>query len=274
MKNRTRLDISVCAKSAITRSKYYHVLCYGTLVLSTAFAVQVSAIPLNLDAERQVQVGDQATGAHVGALGDSTAVGLFSDSVSQNLGGTPNNSAVTTTATQNSNIAAAAGLFAGDGTAHIDFSAAPATGVFAQSFFDVFFDLTTPHAYALKGFLKTNNDGGLAQALFQLGIDGAPLLLDLASFNFDNQGKPVDISSSGILAPGTYELFALSQMSDANNGFYGGDAAFNFTLQLTDLGRPLPEPATNALLGLAVCGLMWRRGWRSKGELMPFSDEG
>ena len=103
-----------------------------------------SATPTNVSVDfRQVLIHDNPTGEHRRPNSPSTALGLLSDSVSANL------SRVTTKATQATNVNGPGGLFAVSGDANVGFSAADGSGVFAQTFYDVFFDLLTLHSYSL-----------------------------------------------------------------------------------------------------------------------------
>jgi hypothetical protein len=65
--------------------------------------------------------------------------------------------------------------------------------IYASSFFDVFFDLATPHGYALVGDLVANDDGGFARA--RLSLTG-PL-----SFSYLAIGMTPNTSMSSSVAP-------------------------------------------------------------------------
>ena len=163
---------------------------------------------------------------------------------------------------QNTNIDGPAGSFSGSGSASVGYSVLRSLDVAASSFFDVFFDLSTPHTYSLTGTLVANDDGGFARA--RLGLTGPTSL----SFIAIGVNPNVAMSASGVLSPGTYRLVVEAAMDNGGNAqdgaYMGGDAAFNFNFQLTDASRPIPEPTMTLLLaaglGCAAGSRRRRRG--------------
>lgn len=220
------------------------------VVALTAFGEMPGATAnvINVTANRHVDVGD-ITGSFAGANSPSTALGSFSDSVTQTLGVTSAPPGEQVTAQQNTNIQAGTGQFSGNGSGQIGFSVIDADTVFADSFFDVFFEITLPHSYSLTGSLDTNVDGGLGVANFSLS---GPTTLGFAAVN----NGPVSLNSSGLLLPGIYVLKVEARMdnggSTSPDSFMGGSATFDFNLSLTE---EVPEPATLAIFGLGLAGL-------------------
>lgn len=219
-------------------------LSLGTICLALAFtAAQAAATPINVIANRQVEVGDIGVDV-LGPLSPSSALGAFSDSVTANL------SDEEVTAEQNSNIGS--GGFSGTGSATVGFSVLETEEVFAESLFEVSFDLTSAHNYNLTGNLTANVDGGSALGVFQLL---GPTPLGFAAVDFGSQA----LSGSGVLAPGSYQLTVLALMYPGEtievDSFMGGSATYDFNFRLEESTTPAPEPGTLALLAFGLMGL-------------------
>lgn len=216
----------------------------GTICSALVFtAAQAAATPINVVANRLVEVGDIGVNV-LGPLSPSSALGAFSDSVTANL------SDEDVTAEQNSNIGS--GGFSGTGTATVGFSVLETEEVFAHSLFEVSFDLTSPHSYTLTGDLTANVDGGSALGVFELV---GPTPLGFSAIDFASQV----LSSSGVLAPGSYQLTVLALMYPGETieefSFMGGTATYDFNFLLQESTTPAPEPGTLALLAFGLMGL-------------------
>ncbi len=134
------------------------------LTASIISAHEAAATPINITANRYIQLGSDISGPIDGPLSPSTALGSFVDSLTLNLGDEE------ASADQDSNIAGSS--FSGSGGSSIGFSVIEDENVSALSFFDVFFDLTSNHSYSLNGELLANVDGGRGLASFDLSGPG------------------------------------------------------------------------------------------------------
>jgi hypothetical protein len=176
--------------------------------------------------------------------------GSFTNNVTGNFGAStaaPGGGAIAANASQVSNVAPL--FLSGSGGSHIDGSSSlPATH--AQSVYDVTFTLAGQHSFSASGTLTSGVDGGTAVANFQFT---GPGVNDV----FARTGNQADLpfSDSGILAPGSYHLFANAKTDSNPPTAFSDNATFFFTLNLT----PIPEPLTPALGILALTGLSIRR---------------
>jgi len=153
--------------------KYFKLIL--TFSVCLIYANQVFAAPVNVVATRLVQVGDIG-GSFLGPNSSSTALGVFTDDLSISL--TPNRNTVPAEAHQSSDINAGAGLLSGTGSVGVGFNAQQKDGVFANSIFDVTFDLALAHSFALGGVLNAGSDGGRAETLLQLFDSTNALVFD------------------------------------------------------------------------------------------------
>ncbi len=230
----------------------------GMLLTSALVASQtVSAVPINVTATRSVTVGDLDNGNTSGPNSPSSALGAFSDTITQSLGADPD-APEDTTADQGTDIQPGSGLFSGEGTGSVGFSVPLSEGVFANSFFDVFFEISLDHSFTLSGSLTASADGGSARARFDL-LGPTPL-----SFSaIDSDTTP--LADSGLLSAGSYHLTVSAIMDNDGNvdpgSFMGGTATYSFNFGITESSQQaqVPVPATLALLGLGLMGMVVAR---------------
>jgi hypothetical protein len=212
-------------------------------------ANEAGATPVVVGAIRDVTIGDFAN-TLPGPNSPFNGVGTFNDIITANLGDED------VTAQQSSNIDEAGGLLSGNGTSTIGFSVVEFDEVFSSSHYEVFFDLSSPHAYNLTGTLGASIDGGRGIAAFLLI---GPTPLDFAAVDFGT----VNLAGSGVLDAGFYRLIVSSLVDPGPeiepNSFMGGVATWNFNLQLEETTTQAPEPVTLSLLALGLAGVLARR---------------
>lgn len=142
----------------------------------------------------------------------------------------------------------------GIGTAGILFRNQPEG--FAESFFDVTFDLDVPHDFQLVGALFVTGEAAPAAAYSSFSFTG-PGTSEVYSVGVD---ESTTWNVSGTLAPGTYSLSAVAHANDVApfNGFHAALANYDFLLRLDQV----PEPSGFiiwSVIGLAVIGFGWCR---------------
>ncbi|MCC6163322.1 MAG: hypothetical protein IT182_08235 [Acidobacteria bacterium] len=230
----------------------------ASLIVAAAFPVllasQATGSPINIVPSRTVDIHEGSTPV---AHGASSTTGTF---FVHPFGPVPSAPLIIVGASQNTTIDGPSGTFSGSGSATVGYSVLRSLDVSASSFFDVFFDLATPHVYSLAGTLQASDDGGFARA--RVSLTGPTSL----SFLAIGVNPNVALSGSGVLAPGTYRLVveaAMDNGGDTQIGAYmGGNAGFNFDFQLTDPSHPVPEPTVTLLLFGGCACAAYGRGLR------------
>jgi hypothetical protein len=243
-------------------------------------AGQALAAPINVAATHEVVVGDTAGGSVFGANSPSNALGLWGDDVAHSFTYPPK-APLLAQAHLSSLIGGQTTTFAATGIVAVDFSAQQRDGVFAQSIWDVSFDLAAANTYSLQGFLYASTDGGRGESIFQLFGAGPDPIISFDAISSDDFRTPlVNLLSSGTLAAGSYTLEVESILDNcvhsrlstgtnnpcgpAPDSYMGGlpqQNGFDFIFNLADAGggTPVPEPATLSLLGLGLAGVGFMR---------------
>src|SRR5262245_48714622 len=218
-----------------------------TLAVSAfLWVAPAQADPIVTSALRQID-GNVVTGTNfVTSTGLTSGVANFSTETADGVNTTASASLTS------SNILPAE--FTGSGQADTTGSGAPSTlSATANSFFDVFFDLSLPHSFALTGSLSEQSDGGVSEALFQLTGPGGTIL-DLSD--------PLTLAQTGLLAAGTGYHLRVSAHSEGTAGTNFFDVTgFDFDFTLTPLAS-VPEPASLTLLGVGAVVLGALGRWR------------
>ena len=115
--------------------------------------------------------------------------------------------------------------------------------------FNVTFALAVPHTFVLSGGVFA--DKSSANASFSLTGPGTNLVFSDAP---DDLNEATLFSESGVLAPGSYNVFV---SANSNEGPSVSFASWSFELELTD-PTTVPEPLTSTLLALGAVSLAWR----------------
>jgi len=159
--------------------------------------------------------------------------GSFNGSVSDSgtLGGGGNYSV---SASQNSEIDASSIL--GSGTADVSVWLGHGFTSSSASYFDVKFSLAVPCSMVMSGTVYAMSGG-----YGNITLSGSPGTL------FQSGGSGSTTTTNGVLAAGQYELLA-----QANASTGAGHGSYSFDLELA----VIPEPATIALAGSALVGLI------------------
>lgn len=125
------------------------------------------------------------------------------------------------------------------------------SGAVSHSTYEVFFDLSVSHAYSLSGLLEESLNGGESTAVFELTGPGTNLL-----FGATGNAGALDLANAGFLGPGSYhlEVDAFSHGEESND-FVTTIWEFDLTLRVLQV----PEPATLALLAIALAGFAFSR---------------
>lgn len=242
-----------------------------TVVLATAPAAEATAV--NITADRQISSQGNADDP---AIPDSDAwnqadasllLGVFDSTVFGAAGITT--AGADGIAAQNTDVTAGAVGGTGFVGAELVFTDPPTATAQSDNstFFDVTFDLLVPHAFTLTGLLDASSlavDAATSASLasFVLGEQGLTPLVE-----FETTSQLIDFGQiNGLLNPGTYHLTALATTlitSGPGAGQGNGFANFDFNLSLTEVGQPVPEASTLALLGTGMLGLVCMRRRRA-----------
>ena len=127
----------------------------------------------------------------------------------------------------------------------------------AESVFDIFFTLNSPHAYTLAGSLSLSLEVGDGESTFSLTGPGT----NLSFANPDTSGTVDIFGGAGVLGPGVYHLVVGSVIDAGQNDSVFASGSYTSTLQLRPLVVNVPEPASLVVWGLLAIGggAAWRR---------------
>ena len=219
-------------------------------VLVFAFAGVASADPIIItDLSRHIggraAVQEELFGQiFVDEFGQATAdTGVFAASRTASVG------LATAAASQNSTIDVLGGRWFGSGNATARFSLEPPVADIqsvANSTVSISFTVVETTRYHVRGALSGTEDGIGQMALFGAG------------WNEDASGGRREFEHRGLLSPGTYQFFAEASVGRPFLSAWSGNGAFDFDFTLGS-AAPVPEPASIALLGTALAGVILNR---------------
>lgn len=227
------------------------------IVVSLAAASLVHASPVTyVSSDRSVWVHDihQPAGAYSGSF----VAGAYADSVSMLSG---SETSIPISASQTSQIDAAAGVFSGQGAATVGFSVQNEDEAVSESVYNANFFATSAMNYSLRGTLGAFMDGGIGMA--RISLLNTDTNVTVFSFvNTSDWGSDV-VTSNGALAAGNYSLGVMAMVNgdpqQFGGSFYGGTANFDFHFEVS----AVPEPETYAML-LAGLGILTSAARRRK----------
>jgi len=242
---------------------YFASLYNGGLIPGSSYANGILTSPLLYDSSGQIQIG--ASSPFVGPagptgvpVGGASPANVLDSALTAPAGWTDTGgrkvytriNGINATDTAGNGYSLLVGSAASDQTASVGEAQSlsgtqiPANDFPAQSFFDIFCDVTIPNAGTL--------------------YNSAPAIT--------SYGTPLTGTAGAGAGPYAIQLFqqtyitpvtVYARTDNLNAGWYAGDAIG--TLQLIPYGGlAVPEPASPALLGLGTCILLARRGARPR----------